>query len=350
MRQLIIIFILNFIFFDSFSQKIQADLHTLAFYNLENLFDTINDVRKNDEASPIMETSMNRSFVYWEKLENLSKVISEIGLYETGYLPTLIGVCEIENKFVVEDLINTGKLKNINYDISHFDSPDRRGIDVGLIYNRDHFEIVREKSVLLKLFDPVSGNQILTRDQHLVEGLLDGDKIYIIINHWPSRYGGAEKSKAFRNKAAELNKSIIDSIFQVDIKAKIFTIGDFNDDPTDESIKIILNVDKDQNKIYKSEMYNPYEKMFIDGFGTLKYRGKWNMFDQIIISKNLLKDFNVSKFYFEGAYIHSKPYLINQSGNYEGYPFRSFAGGNFIGGYSDHLPVYIILKLEQKLL
>jgi len=347
MRYIALFVLLNFYFIELYSQDNKSELHTLAFYNLENLFDTINDVSINDEASPIMETSMNRTSVYLGKLKNLSKVISEIGFSETGSLPTLVGICEVENRFVVEDLIKTGKLKDINYKISHFDSPDNRGIDVGLIYNQDYFEVIREKNIKLELINNEDSTQILTRDQHLVEGLLSGDKIYIIINHWPSRYGGEERSKPFRNKAAELNRLIIDSIFQVDYKAKIFTIGDFNDDPTDESIKKILNTVKYDDELNSPVMFNPYEKMFDDGFGTLKYRGEWNMFDQIILSSNSLKNYNLNDFYFDGAYIHLKPYLINQSGNYEGYPFRSFAGGNFIGGYSDHLPVYIILKREQ---
>jgi len=347
MRYLILTILLNFYFIELFSQDHKKELHTLAFYNLENLFDTINDVTINDEASPIMETSMNKTSVYLNKLKNLSKVISDIGFSETGSLPTLVGICEVENRFVVEDLINTGKLKDINYNISHFDSPDNRGIDVGLIYNQDYFEVIREKNIKLELINTDESTQIFTRDQHLVEGLLSGDKIYIIINHWPSRYGGAERSRPFRNKAAKLNRSIIDSIFQVDQKAKIFTIGDFNDDPTDESIKNILNTVRNDTILYSSVMFNPYEKMFDNGFGTLKYRGEWNMFDQIILSLNSLKSHNLNDFYFNGAYIHSRPYLINQDGNYEGYPFRSFAGGNFIGGYSDHLPVYIILKREQ---
>jgi hypothetical protein len=347
MRELTFIVILNFYFIDLSSQDHKNEVHTIAFYNLENLFDTINDVTINDEASPIMETSMNKTSVYHNKLKNLSKVISEIGFAETGSFPTIIGICEVENRLVVEDLINTGKLKGINYNISHFDSPDNRGIDVGLIYNQDYFKIVREKNIALEIFDFDNGKQIFTRDQLLVEGLLSGERIFIIINHWPSRYGGAERSKPYRNKAAELNRFIIDSINVVDQNAKIFTIGDFNDDPTDESIKKILKTVKEKNKLLSSEMYNPYEKMFDDGYGTLKYRGLWNMFDQIILSKYSLKDYNKINFYFDGAYIHTESYLINQDGNYKGYPFRSFAGGNFIGGYSDHLPVYIILKREQ---
>ena len=347
MRELTLIVILNFYFIDLSSQDHKNEVHTIAFYNLENLFDTINDVTINDEASPIMETSMNRTSVYKNKLKNLSKVISEIGFAKTGSSPTIIGICEVENRFVVEDLINTGKLKEINYNISHFNSPDNRGIDVGLIYNQDYFKIVREKNIALEIFDSENGKQIFTRDQLLVEGLLSGERIFIIINHWPSRYGGAERSKPFRNKAAELNRFIIDSINHIDQRAKIFTIGDFNDDPTDESIKRILKTVKEKNNFFSSEMYNPYEKMFDDGFGTLKYRGVWNMFDQIILSKYSLKDYNKINFYFYGAYIHMEPYLINQDGDYKGYPYRSFVGGNFIGGYSDHLPVYILLKREQ---
>ena len=181
----------------------------------------------------------------------------------------------------------------------------------------------------------------------VVEGYLENEKIYFIVNHWPSRSGGELRSRPFRNKAAELNRRIIDSIQSISKKAKIITMGDFNDDPINESIKKILNTKSDKENLGKFDMYNPMEKMHREGRGTLAYRDNWNLFDQIIFSSSLIGK-NNSNFSYYKTGIYSKKYLYNQSGRYKGYPFRSFAGGSFLDGYSDHLPVYILLIKEMK--
>ncbi len=164
-------------------------IHTLAFYNLENLFDTINDTNKNDEASPIMEIKFNRGKIYKKKISNLARVISEIGYDVTNRPPTIIGICEVENRKVVEDLIANEKLSNHNYGIVHYDSPDRRGIDVGLLYNKDIFEIINSNSHELYITYNNTNNRSYTRDQLVVSGKLDGELIHLIVNHWPSRGG-----------------------------------------------------------------------------------------------------------------------------------------------------------------
>tara|TARA_B100002051_G_C16677965_1_gene608127 strand:+ start:53 stop:1054 length:1002 start_codon:yes stop_codon:yes gene_type:complete len=328
-----------------YSQNEYQKFHTVAFYNVENLFDTINDVNKNDEASPIMEIEKGRTEIYNKKLKNLSKVISEIGYSETNSFPTIVGLSEVENKTVIEDLINTGKLKDGNYGISHFDSPDARGIDVALIYRKEFFKVLNEKNHKLILNDDTSGEIIFTRDQLVVDGLLEGDRYFLIINHWPSRYGGELRSRPFRNKAAKLNIEIIDSLNSTHKNPKIITMGDFNDDPKNESIKDILNSKNYQLNLNDNDLYNPYENMHTEGIGTLVYRGYWNLFDQIIISGSLLNK-SSKAFSFYNSFIFKEKYLINQDGNYKGYPFRSFAGGRYLDGYSDHLPVYILLIKE----
>tara|TARA_B100000029_G_scaffold504473_1_gene583396 strand:+ start:453 stop:1454 length:1002 start_codon:yes stop_codon:yes gene_type:complete len=328
-----------------YSQNEYQKFHTVAFYNVENLFDTINDVNKNDEASPIMEIEKGRTEIYNKKLKNLSKVISEIGYSETNSFPTIVGLSEVENKTVIEDLINTGKLKDGNYGISHFDSPDARGIDVALIYRKEFFKVLNEKNHKLILNDDTSGEIIFTRDQLVVDGLLEGDRYFLIINHWPSRYGGELRSRPFRNKAAKLNIEIIDSLNSTHKNPKIITMGDFNDDPKNESIKDILNSKNYQLNLNDNDLYNPYENMHTEGIGTLVYRGYWNLFDQIIISRSLLNK-SSKAFSFYNSFIFKEKYLINQDGNYKGYPFRSFAGGRYLDGYSDHLPVYILLIKE----
>lgn len=341
LTSIISVFSINF----SFAQEKKYKIHTIAFYNVENLFDTINDVNKNDEASPIMEIENGRSEIYNKKLKNLSRVISEIGYSETNALPTVVGLSEVENKAVIQDLINTGNLKNGNYGISHFDSPDARGIDVALIYRKDFFEVLNEKSHFLELYNFNSGKPYYSRDQLVVDGLLEGERMFFIVNHWPSRSGGEMRSRPSRNKAAELNIEIIDSINSVHRNPKILTMGDFNDDPKNESIKKILKAKKDRENVRNNDMYNPYEKMHSKGVGTLAYRDNWNLFDQIIFSGTYL-DKSFKEFSFYKSLIYNKKYLFNQSGRFKGYPFRSFAGGSYLDGYSDHLPVYILLIKE----
>ena len=292
-----------------------------------------------------MEIKNGISEIYQKKLINLSRVISEIGYGETKSLPTIVGLSEVENKKVIEDLIGTGKLKNGNYGISHFESPDRRGIDVALIYRKDFFEVLNEKSHYLELYSFNSGDKYYTRDQLVVDGLLEGERMFFIVNHWPSRSGGEMRSRPSRNKAAELNMSIIDSIRSIHQNPKIMTMGDFNDDPKNESIKKILSAKKDKENVKDNELYNPYERMHSKGVGTLAYRDNWNLFDQIILSGTFL-DQSFKDFSFYKSLIYNKKYLFNQSGRFKGYPFRSFGGGSYLDGFSDHLPVYVLLIKE----
>ena len=244
---------------NSFAQNNERKfkIHTLAFYNLENLFDTINDVNKNDEASPIMEIKFNRSGIYKQKITNMAKVISEIGYEVTKRPPTIIGICEVENRKVVEDLISNEKLENHNYGIVHYESPDDRGIDVGLIFNKDVFEVKNSNSHDVFITGNNSNKRRNTRDQLVVTGLLDGDLIHIIVNHWPSR--GADETK--RIAAAEVNNLIIDSLRNIHNNAKIITMGDFNDDPFDKSIKKVLRAKKEIKDVGKNDLYNPFEKI-----------------------------------------------------------------------------------------
>lgn len=346
--KIILLFIsfLLIIHFNLFSQE-KNKIHTIAFYNVENLFDTLDNPSTYDDSRTPYGKDNWTSKIYWKKVENMSKVISEIGYDETNALPTIVGLCEVENKDVIVDLVNTEKLKKGNYGIVHYDSPDERGIDVALIYKKNLFKPLNTNSTFLDIYDEERNRQDYTRDQLVVEGYLENEKIYLIVNHWPSRSGGELRSRPFRNKAAELNRRIIDSIQSINKKAKIITMGDFNDDPINESIKKILNTKSDKANLGKFDMYNPMEKMHREGRGTLAYRDNWNLFDQIIFSSSLISE-NKSNFSYYKTYIYSKKYLYNQSGRYKGYPFRSFAGGSFLDGYSDHLPVYILLIKEIK--
>ena len=329
-------------------EKRNFKIHTIAFYNVENLFDTINDVNKNDEASPIMEIKFNRSEIYKKKVENMASVIADIGTDLVNKSPSIVGLSEVENRNVIEDLLNNKHLSNKNYDIVHYDSPDERGIDVGLIYNKDVFKVNSTKSHELIIYDNKSSKRNYTRDQLVVSGLLDNELIHLIVNHWPSRSGGEERSRAGRMAAAELNKKIIDSLQNKYKNAKIITMGDFNDDPHDDSMKKILNAKKYIEDVKTNGIYNPMEVILSDqGIGSNAYRDAWQLFDQILVTEPFLnKKYDSYQFYKAG--IFNKSYLINKAGRYKGYPFRSFSWGSFTGGYSDHLPPYIYLIKEIK--
>lgn len=328
--------------------KKRFKIHTVAFYNLENLFDTINDPLKFDEASPIMEMKANRSEVYKKKVKNMARVIANIGYDKTNNSPAVIGVCEVENRDVLEDLVNDPLLLAKDYGIIHFDGPDRRSIDVALLYQKALFQPVESSAHELLIYDDVTRKRVYTRDQLLVSGKLDGDLIHILVNHWPSRSGGEARSRSKRIGAATLNKKLIDSLQSIDPYAKIFTMGDLNDDPTNQSVKKVLKAKKDKKKVPFKGIYNPYEKMFTEkGWGTTAYRDALSLFDQILVTKPLLDD-DYSSYRFWKAGIYNPSYMFNKRGRYEGYPFRSFADGGFTGGFSDHFPVYVYVIKEVK--
>lgn len=329
-------------------QEKRFKIHTIAFYNLENLFDTINDPLKYDEASPMMEIKANRSEVYKNKIKNMARVIASIGSDKANNSPAIIGVCEIENRDVLVDLVNDPLLLGKDYGIIHFEGPDRRSIDVALLFQKTIFKPIASSSHELLIYDNLTRKRVYTRDQLLVTGKLDGDLIHILVNHWPSRSGGEARSRSKRVGAAQLNKRIIDSIQSVDPYAKIFTMGDLNDDPTNESVKNALNAKKNKYDVPLKGIYNPFEKMFTDkGYGTTAYRDAWSLFDQIMMTQPLLEeDYSSYRFWLAGIY--NKAYLTNKRGRYKGYPFRSFSDGGFTGGYSDHFPVYVYLIKEVK--
>ncbi|MEE9348808.1 MAG: endonuclease/exonuclease/phosphatase family protein [Flavobacteriaceae bacterium] len=322
----------------------EFQIRTVAFYNLENLFDTINDPTKMDEKSPIMDMQpKNRGKAYMAKLDNMAKVLSEIGVEKANTSPAIIGVCEIENKKVLEDLIAHSLLKSKNYGIIHYESPDGRGIDVALLYQKRYFKPMNHKSYTLEL-----SSGYPTRDQLMVAGLLDDEVVHLIVNHWPSRRGGEQKSRPFREAAAALNVKIINEIKEEYPNPKVIILGDLNDDPINTSIKNVLKAKSKKEGLKDDEIYNPMEDMFRKGLSTLGYRDNINLFDQILLTSPLVtakKEYASYKLF--KANIFNPRYLTNKAGRYKGYPFRSWSGANFTGGYSDHYPVYIYLLKEK---
>ena len=333
-----------------FSQeKRHFKIQTIAFYNLENLFDTTDDPGKFDESSPIMELKTDRENVFKLKIRNMAKVILDIGKDITNTYPTIIGVAEIENRTVLEHLLNDSLLIDKDYGITHYESPDARGIDVALLYQKKLFTPTNTSKHVVKIYDAETGNRIYTRDVLLVSGFLENEPIHILVNHWPSRRGGEAKTRKNRMTAASVNKRITDSLQATNPYAKIIIMGDLNDDPINASLKKILKTKKTIEKLDIKDLYNPYEDFYKYGLGTTAYRDSWSLFDQIIISKPLTeKEFSTYRFY--KAAIYNKDYVITKSGKYKGYPMRSFSNGIFSNGFSDHFPVCIYLIKEVNLL
>lgn len=321
------------------------NIHTVAFYNVENLFDTINDPKTFDDDRTPKGRDRWTAKIYQKKVSSMAKVIAGIGKQISQSSPTLVGLCEVENRKVVEDLIADPQLVSSNYGIVHIDSPDERGIDVALLFKKNHFVPTSYYNHPLYLYND-NGKRDYTRDQLLVTGLLDGEEIHLIVNHWPSRSGGQARSEPKRIKAAELNKKIIDSLLKQNRKAKIIDMGDFNDTPSNKSLKETLQTVAKRNRTKTKQMFNPMESMEKKGLGTSAYRDSWFLLDQIFVSGSLLKK-SPSSWYFWKAGIYNPPFLFNQKGRYKGYPFRSFAG-TYLNGYSDHFPVYIYLLREAQ--
>ncbi|SFI36152.1 endonuclease/exonuclease/phosphatase family protein [Halpernia frigidisoli] len=284
--------------------------------------------------------------IYEAKLHNIAEVISQIGAQYTKTAPVIVGLIEVENRQVVSDIANYPTLAKYGYGIVHFNSYDARGIDVALLYQKKRFTPTNSLKKEIKIFYD-DGSQQYTRDILILSGILDGEKVTFFMNHWPSRLGGEAASLPKRNIAGDILKKEMDSVRKLDISVKLFAMGDFNDDPVSPSIKNHLGAvgnvkDLSEEKPYIDLMYPLYK----NGVASLAYRDSPNLFDQIIVSKNLMNE-KVGKGYsvFK-AEIFAPSFLINKSGNFKGYPFRSWNGDQFTGGYSDHFPAFVILQKE----
>jgi endonuclease/exonuclease/phosphatase family metal-dependent hydrolase len=314
----------------------------IGFYNVENLFDTIDTPGVNDaEYTPGSAKQWNTTR-YLRKLDRLAQVIGDMGkdLHPQGL--AIVGLCEVENKQVVEDLANTKGIRDRGYKVVHEDGPDRRGIDAALMYDPKRFKVLGHKSYRLTMPDKPD---MLTRDQLLVSGILDGDTMHVIVAHWPSRRGGEKRSMPNRKAAAELGRHIIDSLLARNADARVLYMGDLNDDPVSPSVERYLRSTGDKSKAVDGRLYNPMYAPYQKGVGTLAWRDAWNLFDQIIISEALVTGQGGNYKYY-GARIFNEPYLRQKDGNFAGYPFRTYVGDTYQDGYSDHFPVFLILVKE----
>lgn len=344
-------------------------LYGVAFYNLENLFDTIHDAGKNDyEYLPNGKNKWNK-MKYEAKLHNMARVLSELCTDKLPVGPAVIGLSEVENHRVLEDLLKQPALAKRGYKYVTIPSLDRRGIECSFFYNPRFFQY--ESSMLVpfyyaesgKIDDPLLGfytdsngrvcayddlkgdTTHITRGFLVMEGRLAGEKMFFIVNHWPSRAAGDE----IRQRAGFQVRQLTDALLQQHPEAKVVIMGDLNDDPNNKSITEQLGCKHDMKKVKKAtDLYNPwYHTLYKIGQGTLLYNGQWNLFDQIIVNGNLIgKDRTSLKFYQHAIFM--RDYLFQQEGRYKGNPLRTHAGGVWLNGYSDHLPTQIYLIKEMK--
>lgn len=370
---------------------------TVAFYNVENIFDTIKSVGYIDGTLPyndknyhiqIAESDIskyqteefNQSYTYenikgkkiirplilqdeflpngnkrwntqkyFQKINNISKVISELGADVTGSAPVVVGICEIETREILEDLANSSALKKYGYDVVHFNSFDARGVDTGLLYQKSRFKVIEAKPHPIFNYDS-EGKRRYTRDILQVTGLLDGEEITFLVNHWPSRSGGEKASMPARLEAAKVMKGIFDDLKSKNPNAKVIAMGDFNDDPISPSIKNTFNPAGEISKVTEDGYYNPMLHLYKKGVGTLAYRDAWNLFDQFISTSSLVtKNKDYSSYKIFKTEVFNKDYLIATEGAYKGFPNRMWSGDTYrANGYSDHFPVYTILLKQVK--
>ena len=325
----------------TFSQQKEYKVAAIGFYNVENLFDTEDDpLIRDSEFTPNGRKAWSPE-LYQKKLTNMASVISKIGTETTPDGLAILGVSEIENRRVLEDLVVQPEIADRHYQIVHHDSPDLRGIDVALLYNPKYFKLSGSKPFPLLLYREDS-SRVFTRDVLLVKGTMEGEDMYFLVNHWPSRSGGEKASRPKRNAAADLCKHIIDSLLAEDVQAKIMLMGDLNDDPVSPSVKKHLKAKGEREAIKAGDLYNPMMDFYRKGLGTLAYRDAWSLFDMVIISSGLLDNKNNGYQYYQSG-IFNPPWLLQKSGQFKGYPHRTFGGDTFLGGYSDHFPVYVFL-------
>ena len=285
MKKAFFLFSVSILSLAVFSQKPkqQLKLAIVGFYNLENLYDTVDNPMVNDEEFLPTGPKGYNSAVYSDKLTKLATVISQMGVEKNPDGPALLGVAEIENDTVLRDLANHSLLKKNQYRFVHYDSRDARGVDVGLFYNPKYFTVEQSDKLFVQL-PGGSKDAYFTRDILWVKGKLDGETIHVYVNHWPSRSGGEERSRPAREAAAQVAKNHIDSITALDPMAKIILLGDLNDDPVNTSISVVLNARAKEKEVLKGGLFNPWTEMYKNGLGTLAYQDSWNLFDQIIVS------------------------------------------------------------------
>lgn len=334
---ILLLFLVNGIFAQSENNKEVAEL---MFYNCENLFDTEDDPDKWDEQFLPDTAKYWTEYRYHKKLFHIYQVITAVGGWDA---PDIVALCEIENRKVLDDLIQKTPLFNAGYEIIHYESPDGRGIDVALLYRESSFKPIKDYPVTVNL----GKKNRTTRDILYVKGIIEtGDTVNVFVNHWPSRWGGQLKTEPKRIKAARTLKKQVDSLFKISKKSKIIIMGDLNDYPHNKSIKDVLSAQNNNyknavdNKLYNLSNYLAEEKQQ----GSHKYQGEWGILDQIIVSGNIFNNKSALYTDFDNVSVFMKDFLLEEDEKNTGKkPYRTYIGFKYHGGYSDHLPVYIRL-------
>ncbi len=317
----------------------------IGFYNLENLFDTVDDSLTQDEEFTPNGSKHWTEKLYQDKIGRLSNVIYQLSAEEKSSSLALLGVCEIENRKVLEDLIQSEKLKDFYFKIVHHNSPDLRGVDVALIYQPKYFTVLQSQSIRISLFEKDSTPR-LTRDVLMVKGKIGNELLFVFVNHWPSRRGG-EESKAFRLIAAKRVKHFADSIALQNPEGKIIIMGDLNDNPDDESLTKVILAKPNPKGLKTTEFYNPYYKNYKNGEGTTPFDDAWNLFDQILLSKNLISKNLNTDLHYQYHKIFKKSFMMEKYGHFKNHPKRTFSGDRYNYGYSDHFPVICYFKIQN---
>lgn len=319
--------------FPFFSAKTTQDLYTIGFYNLENLFDTENHIHTLDDDFTPGGRKKWTPKRYRKKVRKLAKVISKLGCESTAIPPALLGIAEVENNRVIEDLLNQDALRKMPYAYVHFDSPDERGIDTGLIYHQDLFRVTHAEAIPLYVDNP-DGQRDTTRDILYVKGVLNKEVVHFFVNHWPSRREGAELTSYKRVRAAQTVIGHMQQIEQDEGDPSYIVMGDFNDDPISESVTTLTEA---------KDLYNPMLKLFSPDRGSANYKENWSLFDQIMISRNFTA-VAPGTHSFYNANIFDQHFITEWKGRFKGNPFRTYVGRKYLGGYSDHFPVYLQFK------
>ncbi len=330
------------------AQEKKFSVYSIGFYNLENLFDTCHDEGHNDYEYLPEGRNKWTGMKYTHKLRNMARVLSEMGTDKLPYGCAAIGVSEVENAKCLTDLCNQEPLKKRNIQFCHIEGPDQRGVDCGLLYNPALFS-VRDVKLVPYIYDKQEDidRGRATRGFLVVSGTLADEHVTIIVNHLPSR--GA--TSYYRELGGRQIRVVKDSLLRDDPNVKLFIMGDMNDDPRDPSMSEALGARREMKDVEDGGLYNPFWKIHDSGTGTLMYNGSWNLFDQIILSKNLLninneKNYETLKFW--QPQIFRRDYLFQQEGKYKGNTKRTHAGGVWLNGYSDHLPSLVYVVKEQK--
>lgn len=329
------------LFLLSFSLKAQQDFR-IMFYNVENLFDTQNDsLTLDDDFLPDGEMQWS-PWKYWEKLKNITRVITAVGGMRS---PALVGLCEVENDSVIFDLTRRSPLRAQRYDYIMTNSPDERGIDVALLYQRDQFKLLEKNEYQIAFSQPTKPTRNML---HAVGSMLSGDTLDVFVCHFPSRSGGQLITEQARVDAAALLRRKTDSLFCLRQQANIVIMGDFNDHPNDKSLSETLNAGVVAALAEGKKLYNLLrQRMKERRFGTYKFQGNWEILDQFIVSGNLLNKSHRIHIKNNEAIVFNAPFLLEEDKNYGSKrPYRTNLGPRYIGGFSDHLPVFVDLVTE----